>query len=197
MANIDDIIKEIIAQAKETADANIADAKNKAEAITAEAEADCNKLSADFAAKNEAAKKASAERAKSSAEQQKRQAILKAKQEIITTILDKTHAKILAMDDITYFAFIEKLMAKYSLPKDGEVYFSKKDLQRLPSGFEKKIADIAKTNGGSLTLSSETKNIDGGFILSYGGIEENCSIAALFHSNKEVLADKVHELLFS
>lgn len=197
MANIDDIIKEIIAQAEEAANTNIADAKAEAAKIIEAAEAECKKMNEDMAAKTDAAKKASADRAKSSAEQQKRQAILKAKQEIISSLLDKAYGEILAMDDTSYFTLIEKLIKKYSLPKDGEIFFSNKDLQRLPSGFDKKAADIAKANGGSLKLSSESRNIDGGFVLSYGGIEENCSIAALFHSNKEILADKVHELLFS
>ena len=197
MANIDDIIKEIIAQAEETAKENIAEAKSEAAKIKEAADAECKKLNEELAAKSEASKKASSDRAKSSAEQQKRQAILKAKQEIISSFLDKAYGEILAMDDTSYFTLIEKLIKKYSLPKDGEIFFSKKDLERLPSGFDKKAADIAKENGGSLKVSSEAKNIDGGFVLSYGGIEENCSIAALFHSNKEVLADKVHELLFS
>lgn len=197
MANIDDIIKEIIAQAEETASANIAEAKSEAAQIKEAAEAECKKLNEELAAKTEVSKKASADRAKSSAQQQKRQAILKAKQEIISSLLDKAHDEILAMDDTSYFTLIEKLIKKYSLPKDGEIFFSQKDLKRLPSGFDKKAADIAKENGGSLKVSSEAKNIDGGFVLSYGGIEENCSVTALFHSNKEILADKVHELLFS
>lgn len=197
MANIDDIIKEIIAQAEETAMDNIANAKSEAAQIIEAAEAECKKLNEELAEKTEASKKTSADRAKSSAEQHKRQAILKAKQEMISSLLDKAYDEIFTMDDTSYFTLIEKLIKKYSLPKDGEIFFSKKDLNRLPSGFDKKAADIAKGNGGSLSLSSETKDIDGGFILSYGGIEENCSIAALFHSNKEVLADKVHELLFS
>ena len=39
--------------------------------------------------------------------------------------------------------------------------------------------------------------INGGFVLTYGGIEENCSIDALFDAAHEVLQDKVQEILFS
>ena len=50
--------------------------------------------------------------------------------------------------------------------------------------------------GAALTVSSETRDIDGGFVLTYGGIEENCSFDALFDSAHEMLQDKVQEILF-
>lgn len=196
MANIDEIIKEILAQANHTADANISAAKAEADKILSNAKAECQKRQKELDAKTEQAKKAALERAESAASQQKRQKVLNGKQEIISSMLDKAHSEILAMQDDTYFAFVEKLIKKCSLPKDGEIFFSKKDLERLPSGFADTTAEIAKANGGSLTISKETREIDGGFVLSYGGIEENCSISSLFHANKETLTDKVHELLF-
>ena len=48
-----------------------------------------------------------------------------------------------------------------------------------------------------LHISGDTRDIDGGFVLTYGGIEENCSIDALFDAAHEVLQDKVQEILFS
>ena len=64
-------------------------------------------------------------------------------------------------------------------------------------GFEVEILCIAKVMGGALVLSEETRDINGGFILIYGGIEENCSFQAMFNSRKDELSDKVHEVLFS
>ena len=45
--------------------------------------------------------------------------------------------------------------------------------------------------------SNKASDIDGGFILIYGGIEENCSLAAMFHAQKEEMADKLNSLLFT
>ena len=45
-------------------------------------------------------------------------------------------------------------------------------------------------------LSDQTKEMDGGFVLTYGGIEENCTIRAVFAAKKDELSDKVHEMLF-
>ena len=63
------------------------------------------------------------------------------------------------------------------------------------SGFGKVIEDAAAQNGGTLVLSQEAMQIDGGFILVYGGEEENCSLQTIFHTQREYLADKVHEFL--
>lgn len=38
--------------------------------------------------------------------------------------------------------------------------------------------------------------IDGGFLLVYGGMEENCGIKAVFDSVKDELSDQVNRLLF-
>lgn len=197
MANIDEIIKEILADARHSADENLAKANAEAEEIKKAAAAACNKIKAEIAAETEAAKKTAKERAESAAAQKKRQTILKAKQDLIAQLLEKAYDSIVFMDNDDYFKLIETLLGKYSLSKDGEIYFSEKDLNRLPDGFETRIAEIAKKNGGTLTLSREPRKLDGGFILCYGGIEENCSLEAMFHEQKETLADKVHEFLFS
>ena len=39
-------------------------------------------------------------------------------------------------------------------------------------------------------------NIDNGFILTYGGIEENCTIRAMFDAKRDELADSVYRMLF-
>ena len=56
----------------------------------------------------------------------------------------------------------------------------------------------AKKKGGSLELTETVPDgMDGGFILTYGGIEENCTIKALFDAKREELSDKVNRQLFT
>lgn len=88
------------------------------------------------------------------------------------------------------------MVEKYALPQDGEICFSAADLGRLPEGFEAEVSKAAAAAGGSLKLSREGKNIENGFILIYGGIEENCTIAAMFDAKKDELSDIVHRLVF-
>lgn len=196
MANIDKIVEEILSEARKTAAEKKEAANAEASKIISSAQEECKKLESDIAAKAEQDKKNASDRAKSSAQLKKRQMILNARQEIISDVLVKAYDSIFALDDKTYFQMLEKMLKKYSLAKDGEIYFSKKDLNRMPADFEDKISNAAKQNGGSLKLSKDSRPIDGGFILVYGGVEENCSIQTMFHTEKEYLADKVHEILF-
>ena len=92
---------------------------------------------------------------------------------------------------------MEKLALKSALPGEGTVYFSQRDLKRLPAGFEKKLNEALKDKKAVLHISGTPREIDGGFILSYGGIEENCSFESLFHASREALQDTVQKILFS
>ena len=64
-------------------------------------------------------------------------------------------------------------------------------------GFEKDVKTAAKQAGGKLSISTESRKIGPGFILSYGGIEENCTIDALLEEKKDDLTDTVREILFA
>lgn len=196
MANIDKITDEILEEARKTAEAKLEEAKAQASEIIKNAEEECRKLKEEMAQKDEKDRKTVSERAKASAQMKKRQMILNAKQELITEILNKAYQRIFDMDDAAYFGLIEKMLQKFCLARTGEICFSEKDRKRMPDGFEQVVERVAKEKGGNLTISKESRNIDGGFVLVYGGIEENCSIQALFHSEREYLADKVHENLF-
>ena len=158
------------------------------------AEAECGRISKKSEAELEAVK----ERAASSRDLQKRKAILQAKQEVIAKILDDVYEALLVLDDKSYFEFIRKMLKKFVLPQEGSICFSSNDLKRMPENFESEIMDIAAKKGGKLTLLKEgNDNIRGGFVLLYGGIEENCTFKAMFDSKKGELSDKVHVLLFS
>lgn len=115
---------------------------------------------------------------------------------MISDVLEKAYDTLLTADDETYFNMLRKMLDKFVLAQEGEICFSPEDLKRMPQGFEKEISDIAEKKGGKLVLSKEHRNIRGGFVLIYGGIEENCTFKAMFDSKRGELSDKVHALLF-
>ena len=137
-----------------------------------------------------------ASRAESAAALQKRQSILAAKQQIIRELMDKSLRAMDALAPVDYFANIQKLVHKYALAQNGEIFFSQRDLDRLPKGFEQQLAQAVPA-GGSLKISREPRNMEGGFVLVYGGVEQNCSFAALFDAARDSLQDKLHALLFA
>ena len=70
------------------------------------------------------------------------------------------------------------------------------NLKAVPAGFADELSKIAKGVGGTLVVSDKPVKIRSGFILSYGGIEENCSLDAIFAEKAETLRDLANTLLW-
>lgn len=197
MTGLEKIVSQILDDAGKEASEITAKAQKEAQAILAESNEACRRLEEENRKKLDEKRQVYMERIQSSAELKKRQAVLLAKQQVIAEMLEKAYQSLLEKEDGEYFELIKKMLDKFTLAKSGEIYFSKRDLSRMPSGFEADIKKAAEKKGGELTLSHESKDIDGGFILVYGGVEENCSFKALLSARKDELSDKVHSLLFA
>ena len=196
MAGLDKIVNQILEEANNSAGEKIQDAKQEAEEILQKAREESAKETEKIAAKAAADVKNYEDRVKSSADLSRRTKILETKQEMIAAVLDKAYATFCQKSDTEYFETIKAMLNKFALAENGEVIFSAKDLERMPDGFAEEIQKIAAAKGGTLALSKESRQIEGGFVLVYGGIEENCTFRALFDSQKDELQDKVQKILF-
>lgn len=196
MAGIEKITDQIIEEAKLSAASKVENARKEAEEIVEDARQECLKMEAEASEKEEILRKNHESRVKSSADQQRKRALLQAKQEIIKEVIDEAYRELKSQDSDSYFRTIEKLVKTYALPESGEVYFSEKDLLRMPENFSEKIEKAAKERGGTLKLMKEARQIEDGFILVYGGIEENCTLRALLDAKKDQLQDQVNRILF-
>ena len=178
------------AEIQAKADAHCAEILSNAQAecdrIDVQSETDAAALRADILARGE-----------SGAQMERKNRILTAKQEIIRGVIESAKNKLLGLDSIDYFVLLGKLAERYAQPGDGIMYLSAADLERVPAYFRGTLAEIGTKKGGSLTLSDESRELNGGFVLAYGGIEENCTFEAMFEENKERLQDVVREKLFS
>lgn len=196
MTGLEKITSQIQEEAKASAAKKLEEARKEADGILAEAREACAGLEAEAAEKNAAYQANYDGRIKSSADQQRKTALLRAKQEIIAEVIETAYTTLKEEDVQSYFLTMEKILKTYALAESGEIYFSAADLARMPADFEKKITAAAKEKGGSLVLKKEPKAIADGFVLVYGGIEENCTLKALFDAKKDQLQDKVNEILF-
>ena len=196
MTGLDKMKSQILDEAKTAAESKIAEARAQADEMIRLAEEEAKKQTEGILKKAETDVANYNERTASSTDLQKRTQILAAKQEVIAEVLDKAYEKVKTMGTEEYFSMLLKMVEKYALPQDGEICFSAADLGRLPEGFEAEVSKAAAAAGGSLKLSREGKNIENGFILIYGGIEDNCTIAAMFDAKKDELSDIVHRLVF-
>jgi V/A-type H+/Na+-transporting ATPase subunit E len=197
MTGLEKILKAIEDEAKAGADAVIADAKREAEEILAAAKSEAEKKCVQITEKSEADIKAVINRAESAAALQEKKTILEAKQQIISNIITSARNKLAKLPDSEYTDIILQMVKKYAHNKAGSILFSANDKNRLPKDFDARLKQVlADKTSASLTVSDETANLDGGFLLVYGDIEENCSFDALFSAAKENLQDKVNSLLF-
>ena len=196
MAGIDNLVNQILQEATQKADDLIAQGKEKAAEIARQAAAESEKLSQASMQAAQKGVKDLAERAKSQSALRRRQALLATKQEIIDEIIDKAYKKLETQDDAEYFSMIATLAEKAARPGDGEICFNREDMERIPADFAAKIEKIAAAKGGSLKISSVPAKIRSGFILSYGGIEENCTLDSIFAEKKDALRDLVNSILW-
>lgn len=197
MAGLEKMKSQILDEAKATAELKLKEAQAQAEEIISQANAEAKITGERILQDSEKDIANYRERTTSSIDLQKRTRILEAKQNLIRDILDKAYNTLAGMETDEYFAMLLKLLEKYALPEAGEIFFSSADLERMPSGYEAQVSKIAGAKGGSLKMSEEGRNIENGFVLAYGGIEENCTLRAMFDEKRDELSDQVRELLFA
>ena len=193
MSGIDKIIQQIEADTEKVCASVIGEAQRKADRITAAAQQEAQRIIAegkDTAAAHVVDIK---KRGDSAADLEEKRVMLKAKRDIINSMLNEGLAVAKNLPDDEYFALISRMVEKNSQPEDGVIRFGEKDLKRLPADFITALNTVSK---GKITLSPDAAPIEAGFILQYGGIEQNCSFDAIFAGEVETLSDKAGKLLF-
>ena len=196
MSGLDNIVEEIRNQSKQEADEILKEAdvfcKDYMDKIKIDVEAEVVSIEK----KALADRKLYEEKTVSGMEFLERNSILRAKQQVIEQAIDKARESIASLGDEEYFNILEKLLRKNVQQGNGRICFSKKDLDRIPKGFEDRVKEIATENQGELVIDKEPANIKDGFILVYGEIEENCTLKALFDSNIDRIKDIANKQLF-
>ncbi len=160
--------------------------------IKSEGKAEAEKASLEIALKTDAKIKQLNASAKSRAELEIRNALLKRRRSEIDITLKKILEYLLNLGDKDYFEIIYKLASKLS-GKSGEILLNEKDIKRLPKDFENRLSQC----GVKASVSSVPADISGGFILRCGDIEENMDFSALINEKSGELEDLISRELFS
>ena len=196
MSGLDNIIKEIQASAKAEADAILQEADKYCEEYMAAVKEKVQTEVEQYEKRAEMDRNLYEEKTKSGAQFRERNAILKAKQQSIEEVIRKSQNKLMNLPETEYFDFLIKLFEKNVQPQEGTMFLCEKDIARMPLDFKEKIEKIAQEKGGKIVVSSDRAGVNSGFILTYGEIEENCQIKALFDANIDKLKDIVNRQLF-
>lgn len=197
MTGLEKMIAEIRSEADEQAREILVRAQEEAENIRSEATEQTLALVRMQQEKNAREREDYLARAASSAELSKKRAALSARQEIIRNILDEAYQTLLTADAVSKQAFYLELFKKNVRPEKGVLYVSADDQDILTPAYSRQLQEEAEKAGGSIALAKEPGPAGGGFVLSYGGVEENCSLKALFHTRREELTDAVYAAVFN
>ena len=196
MDSLERIINHINGEALAEADTIINEARGQAEDIIREAEGRAEDECAAIVEKARQEAQLIEHIATSGAELKARNMRLETRQQAIADVLDDARGRLCRLPDEQYFTVLIQLARRYVQRGSGEIVLSQKDKKRMPADFMAKLNEKIAGKYAKLTLAEDTAETDGGFVLRYGGVEENCSFSALIDQYREQLSDKLGELLF-
>ena len=191
--SIDKITSKIISDAEAVARVTLDEADAQRDAILARADSEAKQILNEAKERGQSEKEKLISRRKAVADIDGRKIILEEKQKLIAECFDRAIEQIISMEKGQYVAFLAGLVKKTG-ETEGQLILNEKDAASvgpdLVSVLSKEIA------GSKITLSKETKNIRGGFLLKKGSVFINGTVEALVEEAKEDLAGEVAARLF-
>lgn len=176
-------------------------------AIAQKSQQDCDALRAEYAQKVRSAYESAvqsgqldisldAERVIRNAKLAARKELLSAKQQLLDAAFDAAKQRFCQLPEGEYLDWMAAMLSKASDGK-GEIILAARD-RALGEKLAAKANEALEAKGkkGELTVSSETREIDAGFVLRDGKLEINCTLDAILEMNRQGLAAKVAEELF-
>lgn len=138
------------------------------------------------------------ERLNSVAELEAKKYVLGEKQSLISKTFERAVEMLLALPEDKYVALLAHLASEASANGSEVVILSAKDRPRVGKAVCDKANELLKAAGkkAALTLSTETRAICGGLVLSEGNIETNCSLDILVSMFRNELLPEVAKTLF-
>ena len=226
MEGIEKITAKIAQDAQAEISRLMAEADEKVGAIQAEARAQAQREAAEIEARGRSAAGERLERLSSASQMERRKLELAAKQEVLGEAFALALEKLCTLPEKEYISLLAKLALEASSSGKEQLIFSKKDRasvgkqvvmaandalvkERAPSlpeevakskvgAFVDKLVHntTAVVTGTGLTLSEETRDIKGGFIMVDGDVEINCAFETLVRLQREQMEKKVANVLF-
>ena len=222
MNGIEQITARIQQDSQAEIDAMLAEARARAAQAAEDARAQAQAVGDEVVAQGKKAAAEREDRMASTAQMECRKAVLAAKQEVIEEAFQLAHKKLLEYVALLAGLAVqasttgrEKLI--FSSPDRAQVgkavviaaneKLAKAVAPKLPEEVSASKAGAlldkvvtgasAVLNGtGMLTLAEETRPMDGGFILSDGAVEVNCTFDTLIRLQRGALAGEVAKVLF-
>lgn len=227
MEGIEKITTKISQDAQAEISRLMAETDEKVQTLRQDAQAQAQQEANDIVEKGRMAAAERLERLGSAAQMERRKLELASKQEVLGEAFDLALEKLCALPEKEYVSLLTKLALEASTSGREQIIFSQKDRNKvgkqvvmavnealvkerapgLPEevtkskvgAFVDKLVHntTAVVTGTGLTLSEQTRDIKGGFIMVDGDVEINCAFETLVRLQREKLEKKVADSLFN
>lgn len=195
MSNINNLTSKIMKEAEDKKEVILAEAEKEKNKILSKKQVEASIAEKSIIEKAEQESISMKERIISSAKLEARNEKLKAKQEIIKEIFETSIETLCNVSEDDFKEFVRSSVLKSNIVGAQKIILNdtgKKNIDgTLLSEINEKLGSKA-----SITLSEETRNFRGGFILERDGIEINNTFEALVNSLKDDLSVEVAKVLF-
>ena len=227
MEGIEKITAKIAQDAQAEIEKLIAEAEEKVQSIQAAAQAQAQEEAGDIVEKGRAAASERLERLSSAAQMERRKLELASKQEVLGEAFDLALNKLCTLPEKEYIELLTKLALEASTSGKEQLIFSQKDRARVgkqvvmaaneallkerapslpPEVTKSRVGTLmdklvhnttAIVTGAGLTLSEQTRDIKGGFVMVDGDVEINCAFETLVRLQREQMEKTVADALFA
>ncbi len=191
--SIEKITSKIISEASELKEKTLSEARVQSDAVLAEAQKKAQELVEESKKRGLEEKEKIISRRKSVADIDCRKVFLAKKQELIGQCFDRAVDDIIAMDKDRYTELLTALGTNSGMT-GGQLIFNENER----SAIGQKVVDAlnSRIEGGSFSLSEETRPLRGGYMLMCGQTFINNTIEALVEEARPELTAEVARMMF-
>ena len=191
--SIEKITSKIISEAQELRDKTLSEAAAQSDAVLAEARKKADEMVEDSRKRGVEEKEKIISRRKSVADIDCRKVFLAKKQELIGQCFDRAVDDIIAMDKDRYTELLTALGTNSGMT-GGQLIFNENERAAIGQ----KVVDAlnSRIEGGSFSLSEETRPLRGGYMLMCGQTFINNTIEALVEEARPELTAEVAKMMF-
>ena len=191
--SIEKITSKIISEAQELRDKTLSEAAAQSDAVLAEARKKAEDMVEDSRKRGVEEKEKIISRRKSVADIDCRKVLLAKKQELIGQCFDRAVDDIIAMDKDRYTELLTALGTNSGMT-GGQLIFNENERAAIGQ----KVVDAlnSRIEGGSFSLSEETRPLRGGYMLMCGQTFINNTIEALVEEARPELTAEVAKMMF-
>jgi len=192
--DLERILAAIAADAESEAAGIIDAAQKEADGILSQAKKEADAESLRIVRDAEAKAARLRDTLSSSVELASRQQLLAEKQSLIAATLRRARRAFIDLPAERYFDLLSRMILQRMPKGESVLLLSDRDRKRMPQGF---LVDLnRRIDGSSVQLGASAADIEAGFLLRAGNIEENCSVDALFAAQVDEMSDIIRAVLF-